>query len=177
MVFIFRHKRKILFLLPSAQEVAYLEGVFEQPFNLFDDVLWLVTIDQISSGVYAFFYIPPLWSGDDIMPFISLVNKQNNGLPVYGLQARGLDPQQDSYASIDEMIGLYMSSTCSKEHRGPYYLLGHSFGGLISLGVVHWLSAQGCVLKLAIMQTKKIFWSVQRPRTDRTVCPMRGVVA
>ena len=97
----------------------------------------------------AVFFFPG--AGDGITSFISLVNKQNHGLPVYGLQPRGLDPQQEPYASIYEMIDVYMSFICSKEHRGPYYLLGHSFGGFVALEVARRLSSEGCEVKPVIM--------------------------
>jgi len=97
----------------------------------------------------AVFFFPG--SGDSITSFISLVNEQNHGLPVYGLQPRGLDPQQEPYVSMDEMIDVYMKSICAKQNRGPYYLLGHSFGGFIALEIARRLHAQGCVVKSVIM--------------------------
>ena len=97
----------------------------------------------------AVFFFPG--AGDGITSFISLVNEQSHGLPVYGLQPRGLDPQQDPYVSIDEMIDVYMRSICSKEQQGPYYFLGHSFGGFVALELARRLSAEGRIVKPIIM--------------------------
>lgn len=90
-------------------------------------------------------------AGNGITTFMSLVDEENHRLPIYGLQPRGLDFQQEPYESIDDMINVYVESICSKECQGPYYLLGHSFGGYVALEVARRLNIQGCVVKPVIL--------------------------
>lgn len=90
-------------------------------------------------------------AGDGITTFVTLSSMIDLGIPIYGLQPRGLDHLQEPYASIDEMVNIYIEPLCSKVASGPFYLLGHSFGGYIALELARRLVARGKEVKPLIM--------------------------
>ncbi|GAA3570944.1 hypothetical protein GCM10022222_63780 [Amycolatopsis ultiminotia] len=53
-------------------------------------------------------------------------------VPVYGLQARGLDRADPLAASVPEMAAGYVAELRRIQPEGPYRLLGWSFGGLVA---------------------------------------------
>jgi amino acid adenylation domain-containing protein len=70
--------------------------------------------------------------------------------PVYGLQSLGRAPS----ASLAEMAEAYIAAIRSVQARGPYRLLGHSFGGLVGFEMARQLEAQGeSVAMLALLDT------------------------
>ncbi|OUL18652.1 hypothetical protein BV378_34960 [Nostoc sp. RF31YmG] len=63
--------------------------------------------------------------------------------PVYGLQARGINPQQAAVTSLTEMAANYIQEIRQVQPHGPYYLGGYSLGGLITFEIAQQLKAQG----------------------------------
>ncbi|MEV7261714.1 amino acid adenylation domain-containing protein [Streptomyces sp. NPDC093937] len=53
-------------------------------------------------------------------------------IPLYGLQARGLDGTTELARSIEEMAADYIEQIRSVQPSGPYHLLGWSYGGPIA---------------------------------------------
>jgi thioesterase domain-containing protein len=51
-------------------------------------------------------------------------------VPLYGLQARGVDGRERLAASIEEMAADYVEQIRSVQPAGPYHLIGWSFGGI-----------------------------------------------
>ena len=74
--------------------------------------------------------------------------------PFYGLQAQGLDGQQEPHTTISEMAAHYIEVMREKQPEGPYLIGGHSFGGLVAFEMAHQLQAQGHEIGLlAIIDT------------------------
>src|SRR4051812_33676875 len=63
--------------------------------------------------------------------------------PIYGIQARGIDGLQEPLTSVPEMADYYLQELNSIQPRGPYLLIGYSFGGLVALEMAQRLSARG----------------------------------
>ena len=59
--------------------------------------------------------------------------------PVYGLQPNNEEPSTD----IVEMASAYIVAMRAVQSTGPYYLVGHSAGGLIALEMAQQLRRQG----------------------------------
>ena len=51
--------------------------------------------------------------------------------PIYGLQARGLHPEDELPTSTEEMASDYVRELQRVQPSGPYYLLGYSWGALV----------------------------------------------
>jgi thioesterase domain-containing protein len=75
-------------------------------------------------------------------------------IPLYGLQARGLEDGSTPFSSIEEMAAVYIEQIRAVQPTGPYHLLGWSFGGLPVHEIAVQLRAAGEeVAALVIMDT------------------------
>jgi nonribosomal peptide synthetase DhbF len=63
--------------------------------------------------------------------------------PVYALQARGLREVDAQPATLVEMAADYIDRIRSMQPRGPYHLLGWSFGGDVAFAIAALLQSQG----------------------------------
>ena len=63
--------------------------------------------------------------------------------PIYGLQARGIMQPEMTPQSIDEMAADYLSCIREAQPKGPYNLLGWSFGGLVAHAIATRLQDAG----------------------------------
>jgi acetoacetyl-CoA synthetase len=76
------------------------------------------------------------------------------GNPVYGIQARGVDGLERPFERIEDMAEFYLGALNQLQPRGPYILVGYSFGGLLALEMAQRLSREGKeVALLAMMGT------------------------
>ncbi|MFI1997039.1 alpha/beta fold hydrolase, partial [Actinoplanes sp. NPDC020271] len=74
------------------------------------------------------------------------------GVPLYGLQAAGLDDAGQPAGSIEEMAAAYVDLIRSVQPTGPYHLLGFSFGGIPAHEIAVQLTAAGeSVAELVIL--------------------------
>ncbi|WP_338874868.1 non-ribosomal peptide synthase/polyketide synthase [Mycetohabitans endofungorum] len=72
-----------------------------------------------------------------------LVSHLEADQPVYGLQARGLDGDSSPAVTIEAMVIDYIQQIRRIQPRGPYYLLGWSFGGKVVHSMATQLEQQG----------------------------------
>src|SRR6476646_9771129 len=63
--------------------------------------------------------------------------------PVYAVQAQGVDGTRPPLRSVDDMADLYCRAIREKQPRGPYWLCGYSFGGVIAVEVARRLRDVG----------------------------------
>jgi amino acid adenylation domain-containing protein len=63
--------------------------------------------------------------------------------PLYGLQARGFDGTSPLASTFDEMVSDYLEQMRRVQPKGPYYLLGWSFGGMVAHSMAVRLEHQG----------------------------------
>lgn len=101
---------------------------------------------------------PPLFcihgAGGNVLNYHKLSHHLGSNQPLYGLQARGLDGQQDFLTSVEDMAACYMKEILELQPEGPYFLGGFSIGGLIAFEVAQRLQAQGQkVALLALFDT------------------------
>ncbi|MFB2939482.1 amino acid adenylation domain-containing protein [Aerosakkonemataceae cyanobacterium BLCC-F154] len=90
---------------------------------------------------------PPLFCvhgvGGNVLSYRNLAHYLPSDLPVYGLQALGLDRKQPYLTTIEAMAEHYLKEIQSVQPEGPYFLLAHSFGGKVILEMAHQLHKQG----------------------------------
>jgi enterobactin synthetase component F len=70
---------------------------------------------------------------------------------VFGLQARGLDPEAALPASLDGMAQDYVERIRAIRPDGPYHLLGWSVGGIVAHAMAVQLQAQGAEVGVLAM--------------------------
>jgi|GEM_PF-401820 len=63
--------------------------------------------------------------------------------PFYGLQALGLEKGQQPLTQVEDMANLYLCAIREVQPKGPYILLGWSFGGIVALQMAYELTTQG----------------------------------
>lgn len=86
--------------------------------------------------------------------YVHLARHLGSDQPFYGLQSQGLDGEQSPLISIEEMADCYRSALQTVQPDGPYYLGGHSFGGIVAFEMARQLRRSGHeVALLAILDT------------------------
>ncbi|MGR8930699.1 MAG: amino acid adenylation domain-containing protein [Gammaproteobacteria bacterium] len=63
--------------------------------------------------------------------------------PVYGFQPKGLDGHSEPHRNIPEMAEYYLERLLEIQAAGPYFLIGHSFGGSVAFEMAKRLEATG----------------------------------
>nr|WP_248003599.1 AMP-binding protein [Streptomyces sp. RLB1-33] len=99
-----------------------------------------------------FFCIHP--GGGLSWSYMPLAQYVPQDIPLYGLQARGLDGNGSRAGSVQEMAADYIEQIRAVQATGPYHLLGWSFGGTPAHEIAVQLQAAGEeVAALVIMDT------------------------
>ncbi|MEU1021887.1 alpha/beta fold hydrolase [Streptomyces sp. NPDC005904] len=75
--------------------------------------------------------------------YSGLVRHLGPDVPLYGIQARGLDGRRQLPATMEEMVEDYLAEIRSVQPHGPYRLAGWSFGGLSAYALATRLRAEG----------------------------------
>lgn len=101
---------------------------------------------------------PPLFCahpiGGNVLGYIALGRYLSPDQPFYALQAPGIDGQQPPYTRIPDLAAYYIQAIQTIQPTGPYFLGGHSFGGLVALEMAQQLQKQGHeIALLAIIDT------------------------
>ena len=82
--------------------------------------------------------------------------------PFYGLQSQGLDGKLPPLTTIENMAALYLKEIRKLQPKGPYFVGGHSMGGIIALEMAQQLQRNGEIVGLvALFDT--IDWSKVPP--------------
>lgn len=89
---------------------------------------------------------PPLFLvhaiGGNVLYLRHLVRYLGPDQPVYGLQAQGLDGNRLEFTRIQDMAAHYTREIRTFQPTGPYYLGGHSFGGIVAFEMAQQLYAR-----------------------------------
>jgi thioesterase domain-containing protein len=90
---------------------------------------------------------PPLYivhgAGGNVVNFYSLTTRIGADQPVYGVQAQALEANKPALCRMEEMAAHYLKEIRCVQPKGPYHLLGYSFGGIVALEMAQQLQAQG----------------------------------
>jgi acetoacetyl-CoA synthetase len=93
------------------------------------------------SGVPPLFLVHSLWG--DVLGMRQLARAIETDIPVYGLRARGLEPDEEPQTSVEVMARTYADAIRAAQPDGPYRLAGHSFGALVAFETARQLSEEG----------------------------------
>ncbi|KAF9097600.1 hypothetical protein BGX27_000940 [Mortierella sp. AM989] len=121
-------KLQTLFEAPTIAEL--MPRIIENPNNKQEEVFDVLLPLKSQGNRPPIFCIHPVfglsWS------FIGLSKHLHSEQPLYALQSRGLDGNGQPASSIEEMVWDYIDQILQVQPRGPYHLLGWSFGGSIA---------------------------------------------
>jgi len=90
-------------------------------------------------------------AGLNVLLFSSLTEHLDKDQPIYGLQAKGLNGEDEPFTSIPEMAAHYISEILSQNPDGPYALSGFSFGGIIAYEMARQLLEMGKEVRMLAM--------------------------
>ncbi len=98
---------------------------------------------------------PPLWLlhpvGGHVVYGEEIAKRLDASIPLYGIQARGLDGHQPPLSQMGEIASLYVSLIREAQPEGPYFIAGPSQGGLAALEIAQRLHAAGQDVRLLAM--------------------------
>lgn len=102
---------------------------------------------------------PPLFCvhpvGGGVFGYVPLARSIAPGREVWGLQARGFDDDAPLAKDIETMALDYVAAVRRVQPKGPYHLLGHSFGGMVAFAMAQLLEAAGdTVAQLVLMDSE-----------------------
>jgi len=97
----------------------------------------------LQSGVQAFplFCFHP--AGGGVSSYHSISKELEGIRPIYGIQSRAVANAQIEHSSIPSMAAEYADLIQQKQKKGPYFLLGWSFGGAVALSTASVLEKEG----------------------------------
>lgn len=101
----------------------------------------LVLIQRGAIRERPVFFMHPI--GGTVFCYDDLARHLRPQHPFYGLQARGLEGEQQPPTHIEEMATDYIRSIRTVQARGPYLLGGWSMGGVVAFEMAQQLSSQG----------------------------------
>ena len=87
------------------------------------------------------FVVHSIWG--DALALRPLAHAFAGDRPVYGIQARGIDPSAEPQTRVEDMAESYVAAIRSVQPRGPYAIVGYSFGGLVAFEMARSLDARG----------------------------------
>jgi len=96
---------------------------------------------RTSGSLPPFFCVHPI--GGHVLAYHELARLLGSERPVYGLQAAGLDGEQEPATRLDEMAARYAEAIRAAQPAGPYHLAGWSLGGVIAFEIACQVRAQG----------------------------------
>src|ERR1700730_13091498 len=82
-------------------------------------------------------------AGASVTAFLEFVGELGNRWPAYGLQPRGVDPEEHPHGSVEAAALYNLNSLAQLDALGPIHLLGHSHGGLVAFDMALRLREQG----------------------------------
>ncbi len=90
---------------------------------------------------------PPLFcihnAGGHTFSYQYLAFQLQGDRPVYGLQSQGLNGRHEPYICIEDMASHYIKEIRTVQPNGPYYLGGHSLGGILAWEMAQQLNQLG----------------------------------
>jgi amino acid adenylation domain-containing protein len=92
--------------------------------------------------------------GGNVLSYQGLASYLGEDQPVYGLQALGLDGQEEPHTRVEDMAADYINEIRTVQLHGPYFLVGHSLGGIVAFEMAQQLAKAGeRVALLALFDT------------------------
>jgi acetoacetyl-CoA synthetase len=94
---------------------------------------------------------PVFWAHSvtgNVMECLPVILSLKNPRPIYGIHAKGLREGEEPLMSVREMATSYIREIRSIQPKGPYTLLGYSFGGLVAFEMAHQLHRSGESIEL-----------------------------
>jgi non-ribosomal peptide synthetase component F/thioesterase domain-containing protein/acyl carrier protein len=96
---------------------------------------------KAGEGLPSVFFIHGL--GGNVAELFPMTRRMTYPGAVIGIQARGLAGEEPPHASVETMAAEYLREIKALQPKGPYYLCGYSFGGLVAFEMAQRLWESG----------------------------------
>jgi thioesterase domain-containing protein len=110
----------------------------------------------------CFFLVPG--TGGRVEGFGELATLLDTQMPVFAIEARGVDGNGEPDHDIDTLARHYIDRIRTVQPHGPYFLMGHSFGGMVVFEMAQRLlelqERIGCLILLDTPLPKR-YWPFQ----------------
>ena len=140
-------------MIYHASTISALAALLEQPTSV-----RIPPLVQLKTGSE-----PPAFIahglGGSAMDFFQIVKHLRTGNAIYGMQAKGIDGVEQPLDRIEDMARYSLDAIKQVQPRGPYFLIGFSLGGLVTLEMAQQLIAQGEKVGLLAMLDSYPYWS------------------
>lgn len=114
----------------------------------------LVKLNNVISSVKPPIFMPHAVGGT-VYYYFDLANQLDR--PVYGLQHQALDGSHDMNLTVETMASMYIEAIKTVQPKGPYQLVGHSFGGTLAYEMTQQLTRLNeYVTYLALLDTPSL---------------------
>lgn len=135
-----------LFANPTIEKLA-------KEINLDQKDKWKSIIPIKETGSKSPLYIVH-GQGMHVLAFYTLSNAMDKNQPIYGLQPKGLNPDDSPLENIEQIANGYVKELIEHNPIGPYAIAGYSAGGIIALEMAEQLIEMGKkVSLLALIDT------------------------
>ena len=105
-------------------------------------------------------------AGGNVLYLHSLAAHLGKDQPCYGLQPPGLDGKTTTPNTIEVLASHHLKELQGIQPQGPYYLVGHCFGGKVAFELAHQLEQRGeTVALLAILDSSAPTYDKQEEPT------------
>jgi amino acid adenylation domain-containing protein/natural product biosynthesis luciferase-like monooxygenase protein len=111
-----------------------------------------ITIQHGDAGACPLFVVPG--AGASVTAFVGLAQALGQHVPVFGLQPRGLCGLLAPHVDVPSAARAYIKAMREVAPKGPYQLLGHSFGGWVAFEIACRLEAEGEEATLFILDSR-----------------------
>lgn len=134
---------------------------------------------QPSGSKPPLFCVPP--SAATAMQAEKLAKYLEADQPVYGFEYAGMDGKSEPFSSVQRMAEAFIQDIRNLQPKGPYYLCGLCFGGLVAFEIAQQLVAQGeKVAFLGVIDSnfpprKKISFFYYYILTKQFISNLRGI--
>jgi thioesterase domain-containing protein/acyl carrier protein len=125
----------VLFVAPTI--AAFSKLISSEEAHSFDIVVPI----QTKGDATPVFAVPGV--GGNVLSLGSLSKKMGDRRPFFGLQAAGLDGKAQPFSSVEQTARANVKAIKTVQPRGPYRLLGHSYGGVVAYEMVRVLLEEG----------------------------------
>jgi len=107
-------------------------------------------------------------AGGNIIRFYQLATLVGTDHPIYGIQAQSLLSGQRGILRLEDQAAYYLAEIRKIQPKGPYFLLGYSFGGTTAFEIAHQLHAQGERVEMLDSRQRDYMALMQRKDSVRT---------
>jgi acetoacetyl-CoA synthetase len=92
--------------------------------------------------------------GGSVLEIFPVARAIESPHPIFGMQTGGFDGYEEPLATVEDLARRHLDAIRREQPRGPYALIGYSFGGLVMMEIAQLLQESGeRVAMLAMLET------------------------